>query len=72
MYLGRAATNIERIFAIVITYAGPNIPIRVWPPGNDDDWCIPSVMAYDANGGFVWGHQAVDRDDALAWTKTSC
>ncbi|CAK46700.1 uncharacterized protein An14g07070 [Aspergillus niger] len=63
------ATNIERIFAIVITYAGPNIPIRVWTPGNDDDWCIPSVMAYDANGGFVWGHQAVDRDDALAWTK---
>ncbi|TPR07621.1 hypothetical protein CAN33_0028490 [Aspergillus niger] len=54
---------------VVITYAGPNIPIRVWTPGNDDDWCIPSVMAYDANGGFVWGHQAVDRDDALAWTK---
>ncbi|RDH37758.1 hypothetical protein BDQ94DRAFT_166019 [Aspergillus welwitschiae] len=57
------------IFAIVITYAGPNIPIRVWTPGNDDDWCIPSVMAYDTNGGFVWGHQAVDCDDALAWTK---
>lgn len=69
MYLGRAATNIERIFAIMITYAGPKIPIRVRTPGNDDDWCIPSVMAYDANGGFVWGHQAVDRDDALAWTK---
>lgn len=26
-------------------------------------------MAYDDDGEFVWGHQAADRDDALAWTK---
>ncbi|OJJ77398.1 hypothetical protein ASPBRDRAFT_190706 [Aspergillus brasiliensis CBS 101740] len=75
IFLARSTTNSQRTSVIVVTFAGPNIPIRVRT--------LPTMMtgasrlfiayesyeSYDVNDQVVLGHHAAFRDDELARLK---